>query len=264
MMIDVEDALQADERSKEQEALLFHQNRLAQQGEMLQMIGHQWRQPLMALSVKLEVINMLIDQETVNKAKIQESVVGAHEMIQFLSKTISDFKEFFSEDKEMQLFTPKSLVDDTLNILKERLDKHAVTIHTNYDETAELSVLGYRSELNQAILAIINNAIDMFELTALPHDLDITIKDGSSEQIVIAIEDNAGGIPDTVMPYIFDAYFSTKKDRNGTGLGLYMCKMIMEKSCGGTILVHNGAKGAVFTLTLPKRGEERSAGETIA
>ena len=249
---DITEKMLAQQKEHEQEALLMHQNRLAQQGEMLQMIGHQWRQPLNVITLYMSLIRKKLKKAHEVPEMVLESIQHVEKTTQFMTQTIDDFKEFFSSEKTLSAFTPESLLDETLGILTARIEKHRIHIEKEFGDCAQQTIESYKSELNQVVLAIINNAIDVFETRQGEHQLTLSVHtEPNNDAVVINITDNAGGIPDEVMPFIFDPYFSTKKERNGTGLGLYMTKMIMEESVKGHICVANSEQGARFTLTIP-------------
>ena len=254
---DITDEVLTRQKAKANEAVMVQQNRLAQQGEMLQMIGHQWRQPLAQLSLYQQLMQIeLANAENVSELTM-ESIEDSKRIVQFLSQTISDFKEFFSDKKQAVSFGIGLFVDETLRILMSRIDKSDIAVHIDFDSdaTRTLTLTNYRSELGQVLLAIFNNAIDVLELQEGERALNVSIAD-RSEDILLEIRDNAGGIPEEVLPRIFEPYFSTKLELNGTGLGLYMAKMIMENSVQGTISATNQDGGACFTLIIPKKVAE--------
>jgi len=248
---DISEKVRAEEKEQKQNLLIMHQNRLAMQGEMLEMIAHQWRQPLNTLSLTL--FSLYVKVATL--PGVPEGINTLHEKaehaIQYLSRTIDDFKSFFAKDKSTQRFSPAALLDETLGIVDNRLERYRIDVHKAYDAVTDAQVDSLPSELAQAVLAIVNNAIDALKEVNVDRQISISITSGGDRGVRIEIADNAGGIPDEVLPYIFDPYFSTKKDKNGTGLGLYMVKMIMEESLGGGISARTEKEQAVFTLTLP-------------
>ncbi len=253
IITDITDKVLNERKSREQEAMLLHQNRLAQQGEMLQMIGHQWRQPLAALSINIQLVKKQLGKLGTVPALVDEQFDKMNDSLQYLSRTITDFKSFFSDSKEKQVFKLADLFDDVFNISFARLEKFSIKIDKHYEAVADQSITTLKSELSQALLAIVNNAIDALQARESDGERVITVTIGTEQtsNLVIQIEDNAGGIPDDIIGHIFDPYFTTKKELNGTGLGLYMAKMIVEKSLSGSIVVNNSDRGAVFRISLP-------------
>jgi signal transduction histidine kinase len=230
------------------ERLILHQSRLAQMGEMVAMIAHQWRQPLNNISL---TVNNLLIQCMINKIDVktlEEELKLIDSYSQHLSTTIDDFRGFFKENKTQELTTLRQMVDETLSIIKVSLDNQGIKVILDISCTTEFKT--YINEVKQVLLNIIKNAEDIL----LEKDIiDPTIwiksickKEDNSPTLVI--KDNAGGIPEDIISQIFEPYFSTKKDKDGTGLGLYMSKTIIDDHCGGKISVSNDNQGAVFTL----------------
>lgn len=253
---DITERVLAEEKAKEQQALISHQNRLAQQGEMLNMIGHQWRQPLNQIALMQQVLRKQLESLEGVPLQAQQLIADSIKTIKFLSQTISDFKHFFSESKTQQVFRVDELLLESQNILDMRIAKHKITLRNDFATPESLTVLAYKSELSQVIHAILNNSIDVLaekegaRMIIVSATAD-TKADTLGKQIIIRIEDNAGGIAEETLSHIFDPYFSTKKEKNGTGLGLYMSRMIMENSLNGEIEALNSAKGAAFLIKLP-------------
>lgn len=216
------------------------------------MIGHQWRQPLNQISLSQQLLRRLLSDEGALSDDSKQLIEQSIQATMYLSNTITDFKNFFSESKIAYVFRLDEPLNEALNVLDGRLQKHHVKVIKEIPDSLNLEVKNFKSELGQVINAIVNNAIDMFEVSDGEHQLRFAISAQDDANLTLRIEDNCGGIPDEVMPYVFDPYFSTKSERNGTGLGLYMTKMIMEKSVGGSVTVHNSETGAVFSLTIPR------------
>jgi len=239
-------------KNEQQQLMLFAQSRHAQMGEMLSMIAHQWRQPLNALSL----VNQMII-EKLNSGKIEQSDIDkfqsrSKKQIIYMSETIDSFKNFFTPKSEKEDFYILDTIKDTLFIIEPVLENYNITynIEVSYEK---LSLNGYSKELNQAILNILNNAKDaLIQKNISNKFININISQENSD-ILLYIEDNAGGIPKDIIQKVFDPYFSTKVQKNGTGLGLYMTKTIIEDKFKGTIKVSNKNDGALFKITLPIR-----------
>ncbi|MCD8478435.1 MAG: HAMP domain-containing histidine kinase [Sulfurospirillum sp.] len=227
-------------------------------GEMISMIAHQWRQPLssistVAASIKLKLSLNRFDtttkeQEEANKLFLQESMNKIESYVRFLTHTIDDFRNFFKPNKQKESVTLSQLVNRTLGIIGKALEVNGITLHVQTNTTHE--VLTYANEMTQVILNILKNAEDIIKERDVKNpQIYITLNSDKTWQI-ITIEDNAGGIKEEILPHIFAPYFSTKTEKNGTGLGLYMSKTIVEEHCGGQIMASNGAHGALFTIKL--------------
>jgi signal transduction histidine kinase len=234
------------EKNRLQNQQLIEQSRLAQMGEMIAMIAHQWRQPLSAISATSATITVQAQLETLNNDKAYELAKNISSTSQHLSKTIDDFRNFFNDNKEKELSSLKEIVEDTLNIMEASIVNKNITIVTNSLCQKEFET--FPSEVKQVLLNILKNAQDVLIDKEIPNP-KITLNTSCSDKVqTLSISDNAGGIPQDIIHKIFDPYFSTKLQKDGTGLGLYMSKMIIEDHCEGKLYVHNSESGAVFTI----------------
>lgn len=235
---------------KEKETLLLKQSRLAAMGEMISMIAHQWRQPLAAISSATASMKLKIAMNKADLVLFDKKIDEVGTYLQYMSKTIDDFRDFFKNDKLKHSFYLTELVEMALKMVLPALQSHGIEIEIEKKKLAKLFL--YENELLQVILNIINNAKDALieNKITTPH-IKIYFEETKEYQTVF-IEDNAGGIPEHIIHNIFEPYFSTKENQNGTGLGLYMSKTIVEKHCNGDIKVHNTEKGCCFKVSLKK------------
>jgi len=245
-------SIKINKEKQEQEKILIIQSKLASMGEMISLIAHQWRQPLS--SINGIVINIDVD----NRKKIlTDEVLDDHlnqieNTTAYLSKTINDFTDFFSKNKKSEAFYMR-------NIIKQTEDLTVISSHKNieivYKEEDEIMVVGYSSELIQSLLILLNNAIYACQnnLENINHGKIIINAYEEKENVFITVEDNGGGINKKNIHKIFDPYFTTKDKENGTGLGLYILRLIVEDSMYGKIFVDNGKNGAIFTIKIPSR-----------
>ncbi|MBE9525511.1 MAG: HAMP domain-containing histidine kinase [Proteobacteria bacterium] len=239
-------------KNREKDQQMLQQGRLAQMGEMISMIAHQWRQPLAAISstsaaIKLKSSLNKLDQETAIKLSNNISDYSQH-----LSSTIDDFREFFKPDNETTKSSFNEVVESVLKIVQISIEQHNIRLIKEMN--SQISFTTYPNELMQVILNLIKNSEDNI-LDKELEDSFICIRSyDTDEQLILEIKDNGGGVPDNIIDKIFDPYFSTKTQKDGTGLGLYMSKIIIEEHCGGKLSVFNyesdGAKGAVFQISL--------------
>lgn len=245
-------------KNREKDQHILQQSRLAQMGEMISMIAHQWRQPLgsisaVAATIKLKTTLNRFDYSTpegreASKEFLSEAMSKIESYVQFLTHTIDDFRNFFKPNKQKESVTLSQLVNRTLEIIGKALEINGITIKVETQATYE--IFTYANEVTQVILNILKNAEDVIkERETINANILITISKEDKWQ-TISIEDNAGGIPEHVLPHIFEPYFSTKSEKNGSGLGLYMSKTIIEEHCGGYIVASNTAQGAKFTIKL--------------
>ncbi|QSZ43101.1 response regulator [Sulfurimonas aquatica] len=228
---------------------MIEQSRLAQMGEMISMIAHQWRQPLSSISAISSTLNLDIIMDNYNSNFFQERLESINDLSQHLSSTIDDFRGFFKENKEMEESTLSTIVESTLQIIGSTLTTYSIEL--TQDKISNQKVTTYVNELKQVILNIIKNAEDAL-MESDTTDKRISINSYTQESYAyIEIEDNAGGIAEDIIKNIFDPYFSTKTEKDGTGLGLYMSKTIVEEHCQGKLSVLNTQDGAKFCIKIP-------------
>ncbi len=233
---------------EEKQKQLLQQSRLAQMGEMLSMIAHQWRQPLSAISSTSSTILLKARLNKLDKELAMELSYKINEYSQHLSETINDFRNFFKTDKKQDITNFSIIVDNVISIAKSSLESKKIKIvkELNYKKPFKI----YPNELKQVMLNLIKNAADAL-VESSKENLYIKIKTyKKDDKAILEVSDNAGGIPKDIMSKIFDPYFSTKIKKDGTGLGLYMSKTIIEDHCNGTISVYNDKEGAVFRIEL--------------
>jgi len=230
-------------KNREKEKQMLEQARLAQLGEMLGMIAHQWRQPLSAISSANIAINMKAQLEQLDSKSIIELTDKIEEFTQHLSKTIDDFRNFFKNTKEKKRISYNEIVTQTLSITHESLKNK--NIELIIDLQSDLIFETYPTELKQVLLNLIKNAEDVLVEKKIEYPYIKISTIGN----ILHVSDNGGGVPEEIIDKIFDPYFSTK-DLNGTGLGLYMSKTIIEEHCKGKLSVTNDLGGAVFTIEL--------------
>jgi len=236
------------EKNREQQLLLLQQSRLAQMGEMIAMIAHQWRQPLNNLSLVNQLLISNYNREKLDDNVIENFKINSKKQIDQMSTTIDDFRNFFQVIKKKEPFSLTTLVKDMLNITKSIYATHG--IHIKFHSLHDYIVYGYSNELGQAILNIINNAKDaLIDLDIKDKHIIITIVQKENNTL-LSISDNAGGISQDIIEKMYDPYFSTKTQKNGTGLGLYMAKIIIEDKLKGKIKFHNTENGAQFDILL--------------
>jgi signal transduction histidine kinase len=234
----------------EKDMQLVHKERLAQMGEMLSMIAHQWRQPLNIISAAATDLDLKIQLGTVNDAACQKNLETISMLTQHLSSTIEDFRDFFKMTKEKEETSLEEIVAATLSIIKEFIENQKITVLTDLHSSERFS--SYPNELKQVLLNLLKNAEDVL-LERGVVDARITIKTFSDEEkLYLEVCDNGGGVPEEMKAHVFNAYFSSKPHEKGTGLGLYMSKTIIEEHCGGELTLHNEEEGACFRIALPK------------
>ncbi|MDH4943729.1 ABC transporter substrate-binding protein [Sulfurimonas sp. C5] len=227
--------------------LLTHQSKQAVMGEMVSMIAHQWRQPLNTITLQISQIQLqYLLENKLDKEEILKTFEAINATIIYLSDTVDDFKTYFCKDKEFVEIELEELIEKAITLIKARLKD----IEVNVEIYESIKAQVYVNELVQVLLNILNNAIDAYEASNMHHKkINISLRQ-EKHRIVIAIEDNAGGIPKEHLEKLFEPYFSTK-GKNGTGLGLYMSQMIIEKHFGGSIKVETEEGRTIFKIYLP-------------
>jgi hypothetical protein len=246
LKIETEERLQAVETLREKEQMLIQQSRLAAMGEMIGNIAHQWRQPLNTLGLTVQQLLLFYDMDGLPREFLENSVVKSMELIQHMSRTIDDFRNYFRPDKEKIEFKVQEAINSTLSLIEDSFKSQHIGVElvTSGDPV----IHGYRNEYAQVILNILNNARDVVTERAI-QDPKVRLTIGSEYgRAVVTISDNAGGIPEEIMGKIFDPYFTTKGPQTGTGVGLFMSKTIIEKNMGGRLTVQNNGTGAQFRI----------------
>ena len=236
------------QKNREKEQQLIEQSRLAQMGKMISMIAHQWRQPLNAISFHSSGLELKAQLGTLDMETIVELSQKISSNTQHLSQTIDDFRNFFKPEKTEVQTSLTQIIEAVLKIVGSSIEAQKIKIIEKLE--AKSSFYSYPNELQQVILNILQNAEDAL--------IENNIKDPyikidtycENLNYILTIKDNGGGIPDTIIKDIFNPYFSTKLEKDGTGLGLYMSKIIVEEHCAGKMSVQNDEDGAIFTLRL--------------
>ncbi len=248
--------LEFSDRAKTEQ--LVRQSRLAQMGEMISMIAHQWRQPLGAISATITAIQTKMhlgkltchteNGEPNGNDYLFDRFDKIHKYVQYLSQTIDDFRNFFKPDKSATWFTLTEAVERTLSMTEQTLYDYEIEVQFVAEKLPPIHC--FENEVVQVLLNLIKNAEDALIERKIPEPkITIGLQNGGKTQSII-IEDNAGGISKETIDRIFDPYFSTKS-KNGTGLGLYMSKTIIEEHCHGKLEFENTEEGARFTVILP-------------
>jgi signal transduction histidine kinase len=239
---------QAVEKNRKQEIMLSHQSRLAQMGEAINMIAHQWRQPLNNLNGLVLLMDLkLSKQKNIDKNLLEKEFNEIETTTTYMSHTIDDFRDFFKPQKEKIKFNLKDTIESTMRLIQPVMLHEEIKIKHLYEKNIHL--IGYPNEIGQVIINIINNAKDALISINLNREKNIYISLFKKEhKVVITIQDNAGGVDKNIINHIFDPYFSTKLKKNGTGLGLYISKMIIEEHMEGKLSVENSKDGALFKI----------------
>jgi PAS domain S-box-containing protein len=234
-------------RKKDQQ--LLEQSRLAQMGEMISMIAHQWRQPLAAISSTSSALELKAHLGKIDKEIIIKNTNNISKYSQHLSSTIDDFRNFFRPNKELSSVTYTELLESVLSILEVSIANKNISLVKDLNCSQKFDT--HSNEIKQVILNLIKNAEDILVEKSITMPYIKLTTYALNNTYVFEVSDNGGGVAEDIKNKIFDPYFSTKLDRNGTGLGLYMSKIIIEEHCGGELNVSNNEDGAIFTIAIP-------------
>ena len=234
----------------QKDKILTIQSKQAVMGEMISMIAHQWRQPLSTITLQisnLQFSNLLgskVDEKNLDKtlSEISDTII-------YLSNTIDDFQTYFHPDKKKDKIELHELINRAINFAMPRINESGVKLI--FEKDSDIIIETYTNEFIQVVLNLLNNSIDVLVEKKIPNKKIIINISDKKDIVKIYVEDNAGGIEEAHIKQIFEPYFSTK-GKNGTGLGLYMSQMIIEKQFKGLLSVQNSKYGAIFIIKIPK------------
>ena len=243
--VETRERIQALEELRRKDQLMIQQSRLAAMGEMLGNIAHQWRQPLNVLGLQVQQLLLTYKLGKFDEEVLGNGVAKAMEVIQHMSRTIDDFRDFLILDKENTPFQVNQIIRKSVSIIEGSLKEHNITLDISSE--GEPQVIGRPNEYGQVILNILTNAKDAFVETGRSEGRIAVHSRDENGRTVVTITDNAGGIKEEVIDRIFDAYFTTKPLGKGTGVGLYMSRNIIE-GMGGRLLARNVEGGAEFRI----------------
>ncbi|WP_294966429.1 HAMP domain-containing sensor histidine kinase [Sulfurimonas sp.] len=240
---------QSIKKISKHEKLLLVKSKNILMGEMIEIITHQWRQPVTAIGLISNnvMLNMLLGE--LDMKILQEDLDGINKQVKYLSNTIDDFRDFFKEGKKEEVFILSDVIKNSIAILEKQFIESSIEL-TFENNCLDTKLTTFKSELMQALINIISNAKEAFSPDIKNRYLNISCNKGR-KNVYIIISDNAGGIKNDIIEKIFDPYFSTKKQKNGTGLGLYICKIIICEHLKGDLRIKNKDNGATFIVTLP-------------
>jgi signal transduction histidine kinase len=235
-------------KNREKDVMLIQQNRQAALGEMLDHIAHQWKQPLNSISLIVQELEEASSYGEVTEHVVEEAVGKTIALVQHMAQTIDTFRGFYRPDKEKKVFNIKDAIDQALAFIAPAFRFYSIAVELDVDPG--LTAFGYPMEYAQVLLNILANARDIFMTRGTENARVILRAFEENNKAVVTVEDNGGGIPETIKDRIFDFYFTTNEAGGGTGIGLYMSKNIIEKNMGGTLRAENTDGGALFRIEL--------------
>lgn len=252
---DVSERNKLENEKKVQEQMLIQQSKLAEMGEMVGAIAHQWKQPLNNISIMVQDLEEAFEAEEIDLEYVKSFVKHNMEQIQFLITTIDDFRRFFRRDPSQQFFKVETAVQDIVRLLKAQMSNHRILVEIQMEARSNLKVFGNANEFKQVLMNLLNNSREAVEEKrsiegqSYQPSVVIQIQEPEPGKARIIVSDNGGGIPESVMDKLFHPYITSKGEK-GTGIGLYMARNLIERSMGGKIAGENGESGAVFTVDL--------------
>jgi signal transduction histidine kinase len=229
--------------SRKKDSIIFQQNKFVSMGEMIENIAHQWRQPLSNIANSV----ILIDKKLKRDLPIHKDIDDIEITLQYMSKTIYDFQNFYKPNKEKVEFNLQDIINKSISIVSGSFENSSISIDNN---SFNFIIINYPNELQQVLLVILNNARDAIEDNNILNG-KVWIKttyDKKREQVNIEVSNNGGSIKEDIIDNIFEPYFTTKHKSHGTGLGLYISKMIIEKSLNGELVVENRQDSVCFNI----------------
>jgi len=259
VILDITQSYLDKKELKNKEEIIIAQSRLAAMGEMISMIAHQWRQPISVIAMDANNILADIELEMLDEETLKSGSLDILQQTQELSKTIDDFRNFFKPEQNAVSVFVEDVFKDAFSVMGKSLQNNSISVDMDIKNGTE--IITFSRELMQVFINILQNAKDAL-LEKKPKDkkISITIRDNKNG-VSIKICDNAGGIKEDILGKIFDPYFSTKSEKNGTGLGLYMSKTIIERHLYGTLTAENIENGVCFEIQLPKTIQNRIAND---
>ncbi len=240
------------EKNIKKDKMLQDQDLRASLGEMMDAVAHQWMQPLNAISLISQELEFRLEFGTIKNEDISKSCSDTQKQVFHLSDTLKEFRSFFRTNKETENVLFKDLILKTVDLLKNDIISNKIEISIDCNQEEKVNIIP--NEFKHVLINLISNAKDAFIQNSVEYrKIDIKIFDvelyDNDKRVVVNIQDNAGGIPKDIIEHVFDANFTSKVEGNGSGIGLYMSKLIIEK-IGGTIEVENRDEGACFIISL--------------
>lgn len=237
------------EQNREKDRFLAVKERRARLGEMIDIILHQWKQPLNLIALRSMNLHAKAEKGDPNADYVRSAALEIEGQVHFMSDTSNNLRNFFREDKEADLFSPCRSVREFLDLFREIYRRDGVRIDLEGEE--KLMVRGVENQFKQVILSLCGNAKEIFDERKVKNPAIRIAVAEEGPTVVVTVADNGGGVEPQFLPFLFDHSFTTRRARGGTGIGLFLVKSVMEEM-GGSVACENRDGGASFTLRLPK------------
>lgn len=235
----------------EKDAMLIEQSKIAILGEMLENVVHQWKQPISMISMSSANIKVDMMFGELNTKALSLSLEGIDNSVKYLMQTMNDFRDFFHDNSEADLFDISDIVNQTVELISSKINDYGINLEV---DLPHFNLPIFKNDLIQILMNILSNSIEALEKLSSNRLIKIShLKEDDNFKLTIC--DNGGGISEKNINKIFDKYFTTKKDKIGSGIGLYMCQVLVKKRIGGSIQVFNTQKGACFEILIPLKSE---------
>jgi len=241
------------EKNREKDRMMIIQAKQAAMGDMIGNIAHQWRQPLNDIGLSIQDLQDSYEFNEFSEEALNSTVEHVMDRLQYMSRTIDDFRNFFRSDKEKVLFSLSHAIHHSFSLVRASYKNSFVNSVLSINK--DVFYKGYLNEFSQAVLNILNNARDVLVERKVEKPLVKLSLETKENKIYIKIANNGGEISDEIIDKIFEPYFTTKEKVSGTGLGLYISKTIIERNMGGELSVHNTTDGVVFVIVLDNNVE---------
>ncbi len=246
--------------NRKKDHIMYQQARLASMGEMVANIAHQWRQPLNIIALIMQDFYISGQLGTLSSEKLEKEYARANSVLQYMSSTIDDFRTFFKHNDKSELFYVNSAIDSLLTLVSKTMEHNSIEVVTDIED--EITVYGHKNEFVQALINLINNAREAITAHSTRGIIEIKAYTDDSD-VHITVQDSGGGIDKKVIEQVFEPYFTTKHQTQGTGLGLYMSHQIIVNNMNGSIYAKNREEGTCFYISLPKGDQKAERVEKV-
>lgn len=247
-VFDMTEHKQTEEKLRQKDRMMMQQSRQAAMGEMIGNIAHQWRQPLNTLGLLIQQLPCFYDTPDFTRDFVNSNTDESMKLIEHMSQTIDDFRNFFRPDREKSSFDVKKLVLKTISLIEASFITQNISITKDLEDN--LFVSGYPNEFSQVLLTLLNNAREAYAGKEIKKAVVAIRSFRENDLVVVTVTDNAGGIQELIMDRIFEPYFTTKGSGGGTGIGLYMSKTIIQNNMNGSLTARNTDNGAEFRIAI--------------